>query len=58
MKHIKVRQINGVWYPINNYSIRLIAKTGLKYNKGGFLMLNVLANHLALYNIAITAVPN
>lgn len=51
MKHVRLTQVNGLWYPETLYSIKLLTNIGVDATKG--YKLAFIANELAKHNIGI-----
>lgn len=47
MKHVRLTQVNGLWYPETLYSIKLLTNIGIDATKGYRLahVANILAKH-------------
>lgn len=51
MKHVRLTQVNGLWYPETLYSIRLLTNIGMPACRG--YKLSYIANELAKRGIGI-----
>lgn len=51
MKHVRLTQVNGLWYPETLYSIKLLTNIGVDATKG--YKLAFIANELAKHGIGI-----